>query len=175
MNMKTIVKYLFKNLKNKNVTFVDNINERNYYEDTLGKKVIIDDDVIGELNVLTKRVANKIGKKKAIVCTELDFDKYVDIEKNKILAKDISKYPTVELDYTIIMPDNKKYIELLEVLKAFKSNLIQSCNLLGTYENKYTIRYIIGSDHKTLDQKDLSNFKERFIEHIKNNGLSIIE
>lgn len=175
MNMKTIVKYLFKNLKNKNVTFVDNINERNYYEDTLGKKVIIDDDVIGELNVLSKRVANKIGKKKAIVCTELDFDKYVDIEKNKILAKDISKYPTVELDYTIIMPDNKKYIELLEVLKAFKSNLIQSYNLLGTYENKYTIRYIIGSDHKTLDQKDLSNFKERFIEHIKNNGLSIIE
>ena len=71
--------------------------------------------------------------------------------------------------------DNKKYIELLEVLKAFKSNLIQSYNLLGTYENKYTIRYIIGSDHKTLDQKDLSNFKERFIEHIKNNGLSIIE
>lgn len=175
MNMKTIVKYLFKNLKNKNVTFVDNINERNYYEDTLGKKVIIDDEVIGELNVLSKRVANKIGKKKAIVCTELDFDKYVDIEKNKILAKDISKYPTVELDYTIIMPDNKKYIELLEVLKAFKSNLIQSYNLLGTYENKYTIRYIIGSDHKTLDQKDLSNFKERFIEHIKNNGLSIIE
>ena len=175
MNMKAIVKYLFKNLKNKNVTFVDNINERNYYEDTLGKKVIIDDDVIGELNVLSKRVANKIGKKKAIVCTELDFDKYVDIEKNKIIAKDISKYPTVELDYTIIMPDNKKYIELLEVLKAFKSNLIQSYNLLGTYENKYTIRYIIGSDHKTLDQKDLSNFKERFIEHIKNNGLSIIE
>lgn len=175
MNMKAIVKYLFKNLKNKNVTFVDNINERNYYEDTLGKKVIIDDDVIGELNVLSKRVANKIGKKKAIVCTELDFDKYVDIEKNKILAKDISKYPTVELDYTIIMPDNKKYIELLEALKAFKSNLIQSYNLLGTYENKYTIRYIIGSDHKTLDQKDLSNFKERFIEHIKNNGLSIIE
>lgn len=175
MNMKAIVKYLFKNLKNKNVTFVDNINERNYYEDTLGKKVIIDDDVIGELNVLSKRVANKIGKKKAIVCTELDFDKYVDIEKNKIIAKDISKYPTVELDYTIIMPDNKKYIELLEALKAFKSNLIQSYNLLGTYENKYTIRYIIGSDHKTLDQKDLSNFKERFIEHIKNNGLSIIE
>ena len=175
MNMKTIVKYLFKNLKNKNVTFVDNINERNYYEDTLGKKVIIDDEVIGELNVLSKRVANKIGKKKAIVCTELDFDKYVDIEKNKIIAKDISKYPTVELDYTIIMPDNKKYIELLEVLKDFKSNLIQSYNLLGTYENKFTIRYIIGSDHKTLDQKDLSNFKERFIEHIKNNGLSIIE
>lgn len=175
MNMKTIVKYLFKNLKNKNVTFVDNINERNYYEDTLGKKVIIDDEVIGELNVLSKRVANKIGKKKAIVCTELDFDKYIDIEKNKIIAKDISKYPTVELDYTIIMPDNKKYIELLEVLKDFKSNLIQSYNLLGTYENKYTIRYIIGSDHKTLDQKDLSNFKERFIEHIKNNGLSIIE
>ena len=73
------------------------------------------------------------------------------------------------------MPENKKYTELLEVLKTFKSNLIQSYNLLGTYENKYTIRYIVGSNNKTLEQKDLTNFKERFIDHIKNNNFSIIE
>ena len=171
LKIKSIVKYLFKNIKNKRVEFLDNINEKNYYEDTLGKKIIVSDKVIGELNVLSK----KVGRKKSIVCVEIDFDKYVEIEKSKIVAKDISKYPTVELDYTIIMPENKKYTELLEVLKTFKSNLIQSYNLLGTYENKYTIRYIVGSNNKTLEQKDLTNFKERFIDHIKNNNFSIIE
>ena len=175
LKIKSIVKYLFKNIKNKRVEFLDNINEKNYYEDTLGKKIIVSDKVIGELNVLSKKVVNKIGRKKSIVCVEIDFDKYVEIEKSKIVAKDISKYPTVELDYTIIMPENKKYTELLEVLKTFKSNLIQSYNLLGTYENKYTIRYIVGSNNKTLEQKDLTNFKERFIDHIKNNNFSIIE
>ena len=175
LKIKSIVKYLFKNIKNKRVEFLDNINEKNYYEVTLGKKIIVSDKVIGELNVLSKKVVNKIGRKKSIVCVEIDFDKYVEIEKSKIIAKDISKYPTVELDYTIIMPENKKYTELLEVLKTFKSNLIQSYNLLGTYENKYTIRYIVGSNNKTLEQKDLTNFKERFIDHIKNNNFSIIE
>ncbi len=175
LKIKSIVKYLFKNIKNKRVEFLDNINEKNYYEVTLGKKIIVSDKVIGELNVLSKKVVNKIGRKKSIVCVEIDFDKYVEIEKSKIIAKDISKYPTVELDYTIIMPENKKYTELLEVLKTFKSNLIQSYNLLGTYENKYTIRYIVGSNNKTLKQKDLTNFKERFIDHIKNNNFSIIE
>ena len=175
LKIKSIVKYLFKNIKNKRVEFLDNINEKNYYEDTLGKKIIVSDKVIGELNVLSKKVVNKIGRKKSIVCVEIEFDKYVEIEKSKIVAKDISKYPTVELDYTIIMPENKKYTELLEVLKTFKSNLIQSYNLLGTYENKYTIRYIVGSNNKTLEQKDLTNFKERFIDHIKNNNFSIIE
>ena len=62
-----------------------------------------------------------------------------------------------------------------DILDEFKSNLINSYYLLGTYKNKYTIRYVLGSNNKTLEQKDLQSFKERFIEHIKNNGLNIIE
>ena len=37
------------------------------------------------------------------------------------------------------------------------------------------IRYTLGSDFKTLEQKDLQTFKDRFIKHIKDNGLKIIE
>lgn len=73
------------------------------------------------------------------------------------------------------MPNNTKYDTLKQVLSDFKGNLIKSYSLVGTYENKYTIRYILGSNTKTLEQKDLTNFKDRFIEHIKNNNLSIIE
>ena len=60
-------------------------------------------------------------------------------------------------------------------MSKFKSNLIKSYSLISTYENKYTIRYTLGSNTKTLEQKDLSSFKDRFIEHIKNNDLAIVE
>ncbi|MCI9281542.1 MAG: hypothetical protein HFI49_04760, partial [Bacilli bacterium] len=46
---------------------------------------------------------------------------------------------------------------------------------LGVYENKYTIRYILGNDNRTLEQKDLQTFKERFISYIKENNFEIIE
>lgn len=171
---KMVVKYLFKALKNKNVEIKNNINEKKYYDESLGKLIYVDDDLLGEINVLNKGITNKLAKKKSIVCIDIDFDKYVNIESEKILEKEISKYPTVELDYTIIM-DNKHFEDLKSVLNEFKSNLINKWELKDIYENKYTIKYTLGSMNKTLEANDLQNFKERFIKHIKDNGLNIIE
>ena len=134
----------------------------------------VDENKIGQINVLTKSCTNKLSKKKAIVTIDIDFDKYVTLPKEEILSKEISKYPEVELDYTIILED-KKYEDLKEVLKTFLSKLIRSYRLVEVYENKYMIRYTLGSDFKTLEQKDLQTFKDRFIKHIKDNGLKIIE
>ena len=130
---------------------------------------------IGTINVLDKIYTNKLSKKKAIVCIDIDFDKYAKLEKDIILEKVVSKYPSVELDYTIIMPTDKKYEDLKEVLKEFKSKLIERNELVSIYENKYTIKYVLGSPYKTLEQKDLQTFKERFIAHLKENGYSINE
>ena len=175
MQAKQIAKYIFKMLKNKTVEFTNNVNEKSYYDASLGKVINIDNTKLGEINVLNKTITNKLAKKKSIVCIDIDFDKYVNIVPTEKLAVEVSKYPTVELDYTIILPTNAKYETLKEVLSKFKSNLIKSYSLISTYENKYTIRYTLGSDTKTLEQKDLSSFKDRFIEHIKNNDLAIVE
>ena len=171
---KDIISYLFKVLKNKKAILTDNINEYTYYDENLGKLIYIDDIKIGTLNVLNKNCTNKLSKKKAIVTIDIDFDLYCKLNKEKMLAKEISKYPEVVLDYTIIL-ENKKYKDLEEVLKTFLSKLIKNYQLLEVYENKYTVRYTLGSDYKTLEQKDLQTFQERFIKHLKENGLKIIE
>ena len=49
------------------------------------------------------------------------------------------------------------------------------------YRSDYEVKEIskekisLGSNNKTLEQNDLQKFKERFIEHIKNNNLDILE
>ncbi len=171
---KKIAKYIFKTLKNKDVHFQENHNTLSYYDEALSKEIILEDDVVGKIDVLKKKYTNKIAKKKAIVTIEIDFDKYVALAKKNILAQEISKYPTVNLDYTVIV-NNQKYAYLTKVLDDFKSNLIINRKLMGIYENKYTLRYTLGSNNKTLEQNDLQKFKERFIEHIKNNNLDIME
>lgn len=171
---KTIVKYLFKVVKDKEVILTNNVNEKSYYDDTLGKNIMVDNEKLGEINVLNKGLTNKLSKKKCVVTIEINFDLFVKLAKEIKLAKEVSKYPTVTLDYTIIL-NNKKYSDLKAVLDEFKSKLIKSCELLGVYENKYTIRYVLGSDNKTLEQKDLQTFKERILSHIKSHGLDIME
>ena len=69
--------------------------------------------------------------------------------------------------------ENTKYENLHQVLKEFRSNLIKSYSLVSIYENKYTIRYILGSNTKTLEQKDLQTFQNRFLEHLKNNNYTL--
>lgn len=171
---KEIVKYLFKMIKDKKVTLINNVNEYSYYDNTLGKNIMLDDKKMGEINVLNKGLTNKLSKKKCVVCIDIDFDVFVSINKDIKLAKELSKYPTVKIDYTIIL-NNKKYCDLKEVIDEFNSKIIKSWCLLGVYENKYSIRYVLGSDNKTLEQKDLQTFKERFINHIKSHDFEIIE
>jgi len=169
---KSIVKYLFKSLKNLDISLTNNINEKDYYDDNLGKIIYVNDNKIGEINVLNRTCTNKLAKKKCVVTIDIDFDKYINISKLDVLAKDVSKYPVVTLDYTIKINDSN-YQDLNELLNEFKSKLIKKRELLGVYENKYTIRYILGSDNKTLEQKDIQTFKDRFLIHIENAGLFI--
>ena len=72
-----------------------------------------------------------------------------------------------------------KYKDLDNILEQFKSPIIQNLSLIDTYlddyEKKFTIRYTVGSDEKTLDGKELNDFKEKFIEFIRQNGLEIVE
>lgn len=171
---KDIVKYLFKIIKDKEVVFTNNVNEKSYYDDILGKNIMLDNEKLGEINVLNKTLTNKLSKKKCVVTIDINFDLFVNLKKETRLAKEISKYPVVTLDYTIIAND-QKYRDLKMVLEVFMSKLIKSCELLGVYENKYTIRYVLGNDNRTLEQKDLQTFKDRFISHIKNNNFEIIE
>lgn len=174
-NAKGIVSYIYKALKNTKIDLVRNNEVSEYYDNTLSKNTTINNIKHGEINVLQKSITTKLSKKKAVVCIDIDFDKYIELNTNAILEKKVSKYPTVSLDYTVILPTDTKYEVLQNVINEFKSNLIQSWELVGIYENKYTIRYIIGSDNKTLEQKDLQAFKERFISHLKNNNLDIME
>ena len=71
-----------------------------------------------------------------------------------------------------------KYEDLLKILKPFYNKLVKEYKLVGTYEEekkmKYTMRYILGSEEKTLESKEIDKFKEKFMEHITKNGLEIL-
>jgi phenylalanyl-tRNA synthetase beta chain len=176
---KKMITYLFKVLKNVNILLTNNINEKKYYNENLGSVIKIENQKLGELNVLNKVCTNKLSKKKCIVTIDIDFDRFVELSTIDKLAHEVSKYPTVELDYTIIASKEAKYKDLNNILTEFKSPIIENLSLIDIYEDenekKFTIRYIVGSEEKTLDGKELNDFKEKFIAHIRKVGLKIVE
>lgn len=171
-SLKDIVKYIFKIYKNKNIEIVNNKDSLEYYDKNLSKSIYLDSVKIGEINVLNKTYTNKISKKKCILMVDIDFDMFVNINSIIKEEREISKYPEVNLDYTIDINESR-YQDLDDVLKDFRSNLIKKYSLIGVYKNKYTIRYVVGRNDKTLEQKELLSFKERFISYIESKGFII--
>ena len=176
--LKEVIISIFKVFLNKNVAFSKD-KTFEYYNDNLSFSINVDGKKLGQLKVLDSKVSSEIAKKKCFIAVSIDFDMYETLEKSEYLYNAISKYPTVSLDYTILAKTNEKYEKVNKALNDFKSHIIKSIEFIDKYTdkdiNKYTIRYTVGSDDKTLTTEELQDFKSKFIEHIKKNGLSIIE
>ncbi len=176
--LKEIIVTIFKTFYNLNVTFKKE-KSFDYYNEDLSFSINVASDRVGRINVVKSNISSSLSKKKCFLTASVDFDKYEKLTKQEYLYENVSKYPTVSLDYTIIMSKDKKYEVLEKALGDFKSKIIKNLQFIERYsgekENKYTIRYIVGSDEATLTSDELQDFREKFINHIKKNGFSIIE
>lgn len=175
---KGIVVDLFKKLKNTKVSFA-HCKAENYYNELYNQTILVNNESIGSINVVSTKVVNTLAKKKCVVIVQIDADKFIAMEKENLLFKEISKYPTVDLDYTIITDKNVKYEKVEEITSSYNGENIISFFLVDIYKDKekikYTIRFNVGSNEKTLTQAELNMFKNGFIKHVKENGLEIVE
>ena len=149
-----------------------------YYDENLSNEILVHKNVLGYVHVFNGECTRYVGKKKAMVVIDIDFDMYVSLDVQEILYENVSKYPNVTLDYTILTSKDFKYEDLLKILKPFNNKYVKEYRLVGTYEDKevkkYTMRYILGSEEKTLETKEIDKFKEKFMEHIAKKGLEIL-
>lgn len=175
---KEIMNNISKIFKNKEVEF-KNIKLDSVYDNKLSCEVIVDDMIIGYIKVVANNYASKIAKKKCFITGEINLDIFSKIDKEKMLYANVSKYQEVKLDYSIILDKKSKYINLKNILDNYKNPIIKEYNLVDKYladnDIRYTIRYTLVSDEKTLDQKDLDEFRENFINYLKENNLDIVK
>ena len=176
--LKEIIVYLFKVVKNREVKFDFGVN-KDYYNKKYNMDVIVSNVVVGKISVFNNSVSKEIGKKKCYVCADIDFDLFENIIEEPFIYEDVSKYPQVNLDYTIICNKEMLYQDVDNILERFNDDLIISRNLKDIYASdtakKITISFVVGASDHTLNSEELSNFKEKFISYVKTHNLNINE
>lgn len=176
--LKEIIVYLFKVVKNKEVKFDFGVN-KDYYNKKYNLDVIVSNVVVGKISVFNNSVSKEIGKKKCYVCADIDFDLFENIIEQPFVYEDVSKYPQVSLDYTIICNKEMLYQDVDNILERFNDDLIISRNLKDIYASdtakKITISFVVGASDHTLNSEELSNFKDKFISYVKAHNLVINE
>lgn len=175
---KTITKELISHVKGQQTVFINNKPE-NYYIKEYGLNIVVDNQNIGAINIVSPSVMYELGKKKSVISIEIDLDMFLGLKRKEYKLKEISIYPEVDLDYTILMDKDKNYEYLETIIDNFRNEYIKEYKLINLYKtveiNKYSIRFTLVSMEKTLEQKDLEQFKNEFISYIREKNLEIIE
>lgn len=177
--VKTIIESITKINKNITLSYVDNnIYKENYLHPVNTFVVKHENIVLGYISVLSPKVKDNINPKSKIVIAEILLDNLYNIETKNILYKEISKYQTVEFDFSVMVDTIVKYSQIESVINNASLEYLIGYKLIDIYEKQdgkksVTIRFTIGSYNKTLNKDEIDSQREILIEKLKENNMLI--
>lgn len=136
---------------------------------------------LGYISTLNPRVRDNINPKSNIVIAEIRIDLLSDIPKEPIVYKEISRYQTVDFDFSIIVDKDVKYSQIESVINSSNLTYLQEYNLIDVYENEeklkdkknITIRFKVGAYDKTLTKEEIDEEREKLITNLDKNEMKI--
>ena len=179
---KSAIENIAKINKNIKLDFVENtLFTDNFIHPVNSFVVKYNDMFLGYVAVVNPKVKDKINKKANIVIAEIKIEMLANIESRPVVFKEISKYQTVDFDFSIIVNKEVKYSYIEKVINESNLEYLQNYTLIDVYENEerlkdkknITIRFTIGSDEKTLTKEDIDNEREKLLLKLKENNMTI--
>lgn len=165
-------------VKYKNMEIVTN----NYMHPINSFEIVINGEVLGNIFVVHPKVRDNINSKASIVIAELRIDILGNMLKNNINYKEVTKYQTVNFDFSFVIDSDTKYGKIEELIEASDLKYLLEYNLIDVYENKeklkgkknVTVRFKIGSYDKTLTKEEIDSDRETLIQNFADNNISIV-
>jgi len=124
-------------------------------------------NTLGIFGQIKRNLALKFGLEEKVFVFDLDFTQ-ISKEANEIKKyKTIPKYPPIIEDLSFVISE-KTYVG--EIIKAIKttSQIIQSVELIDSFENSRTFRITYQNAKKTLTDKEAEKIREKIINNLNN-------
>lgn len=184
--MKEVIENLVDSLKNIAPTYQEykgekEVEEANYIHPVNSAKIFIHGKVIGYFSCLHPKVKDRIDKKLNIAIAEMDMEELTAIGKENIVYKELSRYPGITADFSLLTDKGTRYEELKEIISKFACEYLKSYSLIDTFEDEtvlmgkksITVRFEFGSDERTLESKEISEMTARLLYLFKASGIQL--
>ncbi len=136
--------------------------------------IVRNDEIIGYIGRIHLDIENEYDLPKTYIC-EIDFEK---LKLNDTIVQKYSKYPSTERDFSFLIPENMSYKEIKNIIFSFKPKEIVDIYPIDLYKNiefknnmSLTIRFIMQSDEKTLNDDDITGFIAPILKEMKSKGI----
>lgn len=139
-------------------------------------KVVKDGTVIGYIGRVHLDIENEYDLPKTYIC-EIDFD---ILKFEKKIVKPYSKYPSVERDFSFMIPKQMPYIEVKKIISSDLPKEVIKFYPIDKYESSdlgdnisLTIRFILQSFDKTLNDDDINAITTPILNKLESSGIKL--
>ena len=140
-------------------------------------EILLDDVKIGVINTLHPKTMAKIAKNASVVCIELDLDAFDEIESAELSFAEPSKFPTVDYDLSLLMPEGVRFENIASCWQDKKIKNLLDVKVIDIYDvlpiKSITVRFAFGAEDRTLTSEEVQKNIDRIIENLKNVNVTL--
>ena len=136
---------------------------------------------VGVISVLHPMIRQNLDKKLNIAFAEIDMFKLYEMKKVARKAADVSRFPEVALDLSILVNKEKQFDAVFTELKRFESQYLSEVRFIDIFEGKdlpedkksMTFNFRFGSMDKTLLGEEIDGIKAELIGFVNTLGYQL--
>ena len=132
---------------------------------------------IGVIGMTHPVVSKNIDKKAHIVFTEINIDKFAAVSAQPIEYDEPSKYPSIEYDLSLDLPQNTLFSDLKNCWKDEGKELLKSVSVIDTYDtdevHRITVRFEFSSNERTLSSAEVQEIIDKITANLSQISVTI--
>ena len=181
--VKEIVEQLVLAIKNVSPSFEINQDSQkyNYVHPINSAKISVKGEEIGYFSILNPKIKNKIDKKLNVAFAEIDIENLEKIEAIALKYEEVSKYPSVTVDLSLLVDKTLRYETIVDYLNEYHCDFLRKFWLVDIFEDEkllpgkksVTVRFEFGSMERTLEGQEISTIVEELLAKLKVNGIEL--
>ena len=131
---------------------------------------------ICEMGIVNKAIQKRFDIQNEVYYAEINWTQLCKaVRKHEVHYQEISKYPPVSRDLSILIDANIEFAEIERIARNTEKKLLKSVELFDVYEGKnlpegkksYAVNFILQDAEKTLNDKAIDAIMNKLITNIK--------
>ena len=166
---KGIVQAIFELLGIENYTFKTNGNN---------VALVVDKKEIGQLQIIASKKLNAFGIKQSVLYIYFDLMQLMNVYQSKqVVYQEVSKYPSVERDLALVVPEATLYEAIESCIQATKLSALKETRVfdifesekLGLQKKSVAINFVFNAPDKTLTDVEIDGMMQSLIKQFEKN------
>lgn len=146
-----------------------------YLHPTRSANLVIDGNVIGSFGQLHPVLGDKFGIEKPVYVCEIDYSKLLELFNDKITAKPISKFPSIERDLAIVVDESITWAKIVNAVESINCEYLKDVSLFDIYRseqlglNKKSMAFNLTfiAEDRTLNVQEIDDIVKNILEVLK--------